>query len=747
MRSVVLNGVHYDILGDITKHRINPWTAKISSGSREYDHFQNVSMEEWHDFRGGIGLESALPDETARTWWCENVDVTSARSAVIGPLVTQAGSYGKVAKFILDFRGATYAIGQGYMAYWNTATSAWVATGSPTETLIEDCEDAWNEITVSGVTSSTSTDKQVGTYSAYLVVARGAIAGATILATEAISSLDLSGSVNVRFWIKASGAGKSTGDLQLLLDNTAACASPLETLNIPALVQGEWTLVTLALADPSLLTAVISIGIKTTTSMWVTGATIRIDDVQGVTLGGLGDPRGAIVVTDDTDEYLVVADSSQAIYTPDGITYTALVGPKGPMALYDDKLYSIDPDGRTIRASPVNDIDGTWTSFNWVEDTGTIHRFFVGKLLADDTPVLYFTGTKGLWSVDTVNSKVYKQEITYPPLDDAGRGGMYFNANIYVATGGGIIKLAPSSAVPIGPDLDDGLPDGYQGAIYDMIGVGNWIVYCVNGGASNYSSIFKRHTSYGGNLQVYTRATVNEPIRCLHHSPSSMYTDGRLWIGMDTNVYYIPFPDTTSNPKQVPTYTYRSASAEEGLILPIFRKLAAVKKVALGVALVTKSCNANEYITIDHKINNAATWTELGTYKTSPRPTIVEFNSGLGTEFYVIQFAAKLQRGTTTTNSPELESIMFYWYPVTTKISAWTFQIDCTDDHGQKRLDDLETLEDTTTLIVFNPTGDEKKTDYNYNVKVIVSPENIQVDEMGGRKGIAQIRCEQIFEG
>lgn len=143
--------------------------------------------------------------------------------------------------------------------------------------VVENCEDAWDEWVNANVTSTADADHQVGTYSAKLAVADLAAAG-EILATEAIASTDLSGYNKIRLWIKSSVATAS-GDLQFLLDDTANCASPIESLDIPSLSAGTWTRVELTLAVPASCTAIISVGIKMVVDKSIFD--IFIDDIQG----------------------------------------------------------------------------------------------------------------------------------------------------------------------------------------------------------------------------------------------------------------------------------------------------------------------------------------------------------------------------------------------------------------------------------------------------------------------------------
>jgi len=126
--------------------------------------------------------------------------------------------------------------------------------------LVEDCEDAWNEYVEANVTSTADdTDKKAGTYSAKMDVGIDAAVGR--LATEVISpALDLSPYRYLKAWVKSSIA-LDEDDLDIMLDDSVECLTPLKELAIPALTAGTWTQITLDMGDTSGLTAIISIGI------------------------------------------------------------------------------------------------------------------------------------------------------------------------------------------------------------------------------------------------------------------------------------------------------------------------------------------------------------------------------------------------------------------------------------------------------------------------------------------------------
>ena len=122
-----------------------------------------------------------------------------------------------------------------------------------------------------------------------LVIAAGFTTG--LVATRDFAAIDLSGSKYIGFWIK-SDIPVAANVLQLVLDETAACASPDETLNIPVLAAGLWRYIRVA----------------------VTGAGTTRDALISVGINAASDPGAATLFIDDIragNEYLGVADEMQ----------------------------------------------------------------------------------------------------------------------------------------------------------------------------------------------------------------------------------------------------------------------------------------------------------------------------------------------------------------------------------------------------------------------------------------------------
>ncbi|MCD6197472.1 MAG: hypothetical protein J7K15_02725 [Deltaproteobacteria bacterium] len=237
-------------------------TVKFGSGA-----INNIYPEWW-----GARSTGATDDTSAIQSAIDSV------SDINGTIVFSTGTY-KVTTSKTIPSNINTKVEKGAILYTDRSirTTDYKWTQSTKSQLVEDCEDAWDESVDADVTSSTDTaDYKVGSASVKLVVGDDVAAG-DILATEAITSLDISGYTYIKLWIKSSVA-TADGDLQLLLDDTTNCASPLETIDIPALSIDTWTQVELPFANRSNDTAIISVGLKCAVDIGT--CTIHIDNLQ-----------------------------------------------------------------------------------------------------------------------------------------------------------------------------------------------------------------------------------------------------------------------------------------------------------------------------------------------------------------------------------------------------------------------------------------------------------------------------------
>ena len=126
---------------------------------------------------------------------------------------------------------------------------------------LHTCDAVWDELVDGDVAAALDTTYKVeGTGCLKLTVA-AACAAADILATDNITSTDISDCDTIEIMIRSSVA-LAAGDIQLLLDNTASCASPVESIDIPATLANTTTVHVIDLANPHSDTAIISVGLK-----------------------------------------------------------------------------------------------------------------------------------------------------------------------------------------------------------------------------------------------------------------------------------------------------------------------------------------------------------------------------------------------------------------------------------------------------------------------------------------------------
>jgi hypothetical protein len=138
------------------------------------------------------------------------------------------------------------------------------------------CNTAMDEQVDSNFTITADTKmKKQGTASNRIAITGSASAGD--IATDSITSKDISQYTHIEFWIRSS-VPTSAGNLRILLDDTANCASPLETLHVPALSADTWTFCRVALANPESDTAIISVGIEYDADL--DACTVWLDDVS-----------------------------------------------------------------------------------------------------------------------------------------------------------------------------------------------------------------------------------------------------------------------------------------------------------------------------------------------------------------------------------------------------------------------------------------------------------------------------------
>ena len=142
--------------------------------------------------------------------------------------------------------------------------------------LVEDCEDVWTQGTVA-TTVSLETGGKVGTY-----FVRGTtinLGATTLMMYEDFTAVDLTTYDGIYCWLRSS-VTTAAGDLQVIIDETAACAVRLEALNVPICTTTVWRQFFARLSDPTILNLVVSVGLYQVADL--ANGTFDIDDVEAL---------------------------------------------------------------------------------------------------------------------------------------------------------------------------------------------------------------------------------------------------------------------------------------------------------------------------------------------------------------------------------------------------------------------------------------------------------------------------------
>ena len=136
---------------------------------------------------------------------------------------------------------------------------------------------AWTASAEVTATAST-TDKKEGTGSSGLNITAGFTTG--LAAYEDLSApIDLSSIDSIQLWVKSSTT-TSLGDIELVLDDTAACGTTLEAIDLPALTLNTWKKATIGITDNSDMTAIKCVGLNVAVDN--AAQTVNLDHVFGV---------------------------------------------------------------------------------------------------------------------------------------------------------------------------------------------------------------------------------------------------------------------------------------------------------------------------------------------------------------------------------------------------------------------------------------------------------------------------------
>ena len=181
-----------------------------------------------------------------------------------------------------------------------------------------DAPGGWTPSTNVTIATDTS-DRKEGTASGDITTATSFTTG--LIAYKDITSLDISNHYSARLWIKSS-SNTSDGDLRLVIDESAGCGSPEETINLPALTADTWKHALVKMTTPSALDAVLCVGLKTdntdpgdkTITIDLIEAPAEVTELNFVVANALDGEAINLTSSTDTDTDGLISDESTKVH-------------------------------------------------------------------------------------------------------------------------------------------------------------------------------------------------------------------------------------------------------------------------------------------------------------------------------------------------------------------------------------------------------------------------------------------------
>lgn len=399
-----------------------------------------------------------------------------------------------------------------------------------------------------------------------------------------------------------------------------------------------------------------------------------------------------------------VSGTAQYAYSTDGITWTAKTAPAvtiRAMVEYDRQLVAFSEDGIYYSQNPSAAVP-TWATLL----TGMPKRPIDAAIYVDEqnNEAIYFTTDDALWRVNfyagtlTLVRKFHAGIIGFQNSLSVAQGTLrVHNGALMVATTRGLLRWTLATQTWISPNLDDGLEVGYHGIVTSMFSDGEnlWAgIAAGDHGTVDYQYTHLMVYDEQGWHRVYVGNYSSPPsARCAVWVTTTGASPGftRVFAATEYPAYapaYIEFPYAAANPLQVSNTTYQYngeliTSWDDG-------GFAEIPKGAFELAVNYNLKNANNSIDVAYAIDDAASWTSLGTITGAGDLAVItktlSFGSGYGIAFQKIRFRFTLTRDlNTTTTTPVLNYAILKFIPQPDTKFSW----NCTLDFSKAALADV----------------------------------------------------------
>lgn len=429
--------------------------------------------------------------------------------------------------------------------------------------------------------------------------------------------------------------------------------------------------------------------------------------------------------------YLAFATTGGYSYTSDGAAWTDDTKDALYLAQWDDRLWGIDNTGLLWWASQIgSEQDDAQLPL----PDGSVTNLFAGRNGAG-TLVLYAATTVGLFAHDDATKKWLLVDWDLPYHVDNGKGSRRWRDSIYVSAGTAIYRYIQGSnnavVTLMGPDLDDGLPSDKRGVIRQLVGSHNELLaitdgttapgaltsFLTRGASTHHGVVIDPDVGYSCILGWNERAwqvkwlggSSEQAISWAH--VSNAYSTYRLWWAENQRIYFMPLQRDITNPVEVTTLTYASTTQE--LITPWLETGQDADALALSLKVETATTTSTETVIVDYALNGSTTYTNLGTITTNGVTEYLfpDSTAPTGTAFRAIRFRFRSVRGSTTTLTPDVISVVFLYRKKLPAKYGFSVDIDLQKDYAttvKEMRDSLRTALESNALVEFtyrNDTG------------------------------------------
>lgn len=359
------------------------------------------------------------------------------------------------------------------------------------------------------------------------------------------------------------------------------------------------------------------------------------DTWQEITGHGLTKPVTDVVVVDDMVWF---AQGSEAVmrrfrqYNNSG-TWTSQFDAETAYAEY--LVFQNDQKGKRyiwISIEGTNQVKRAAVPSSWADispgsaiECGSSDETITGLEIYGEPPMLYVF-KEG--SFGSVNENLYAETPIYEMKSVRdwvnGRAHFRFDVYLYFSLLDGLERFYNNHLDDVGPNKDEGLPEGRQGFIRDIVAYPGRYYAAIDAGdgSENYSSILCCPAG-GGWHEVY-RAPAGKRIRRLFIQPIPELID-RLWISEEEDLVWIP---VTLNPLKDPLYEYDSGGSvitswiyHDMLDINKWFNKVTIFSEGLKSTTVGETTTLNQYITLEYQLDDyddADDWVSVGSFSVSP---------------------------------------------------------------------------------------------------------------------------------